>query len=250
MARLVESRCAASATSWVATLVAAGLVAGCTSTQQKAAWLQLNNARLRAAQVPTRVRVAGSSVSVTGVTLLREGRRTAYVVVLRNGGGHPVSDLPISVGYRQADGRTVYVNALSGADYYASHLPLIARDGTFTWVVTAGRSVPAAARPFVRVGGTPTVPVTGLTHPPALSVGVRGTVADGVARVTVTNASGVTQYDLPLYAIARAAGRAVAAGTATVAQLNGGASETVQLRLLGTATRARLQVEAGRTIYN
>ena len=247
MARLGE---VSNATGMVATLVAAGLVAGCTTTQQKAARLQLADERLRAAQLATRVRVAGSAVSVTGVELLREGRRAAFVIVVRNPGDAPVSELPISVGYRRPGGRRVYVNAETDAGYYDSHLPLIAGRASIRWVLSGVRGAPAAARPFVLVGGRPTVSVTGLAHPPALSVSVRGPVADGRATVMLRNASDITQYDLPLYATALANGRTIAAGSATVGQLNGGATRTVRIRLVGDAARGRLTVEALPTIYH
>ena len=249
MARLADRRLRCRASLTVALLAAAGLLAGCATTQQKAARLQLQNARLRAAQLSTRVSAAGSSVAVTGVSLVGRSGKTAFVVKLRNRGGRPVSDLPISVGYRLSSGRVVYVNAARGIGYFDSHLPLIGAGHAFTWIDTTARAVPAGARPFARVGGSSTVQVTGLSAPPAIAADV-AKAAGGALEVTVRNRSGVTQYQLPVYAVASRGSRVLGAAVGTIAELAGGSSRTLRLRLLGSAEGATVQLDTQPTIFH
>lgn len=230
-------------------LIAAGSLAGCTTTQQKAARLQLNNARLRATQQSTRVSTASRAVAVTAVSLIRAPGRAAIVVAVHNRGRRPVSDLPISVGYRIGDGSPVYLNGSAGADYFDAHLPSIDRGRTFTWVYLADQQVPAEGRPFAVVGAVPTVRVAGLAAAPAIAAGVKTAAAGDAIHVSVRNLSGVTQYQLPVYAVAERGSRVLAAGAATIEQLGGGASETLQLKLLGSADGARVALEARPTIF-
>ena len=230
-------------------LAAAGALAGCTTTQQKAARLQLENARVRAAQLSTRVSSAGSLVAVDGISLVRRPGRTAFVVTVRNRGGHPLSDLPISVGYRLGAARTVYLNSAAGIGYFDAHLPLIGSGRAFTWIYPTARPVPTGARPFARVGDSSTVRVSGLSAPPEISAAVISATAGGEIRVHVRDVSGVTQYQLPVYAVASRGSRVLAAAAATIAELDGGSSETLRLRLLGSADGAHLELETQPTIF-
>jgi hypothetical protein len=189
-------------------------------------------------------------VQAAKISLLRQGKRTAFIVTVTNNGKKAVSDLPILVGYRGAGGG-VFVNGAVGTDYFASHLPLIAAGASACWVATTIDDVPSAAHPLTEIGARPTVTATGLTAPPTVSATARTGSGGDVLNVTVHNGSGVTQYGLPLYAVADAAGRAVAAGTASVTQLNGNATRTVHIHLLGRAAgHASVQVHASPTIFN
>jgi hypothetical protein len=235
----------------VAVLAAAGPLAGCASTQQKAARLQLSSARLRAEQVPTRIRHQSTSVRAVNVTLLRQGKRTAFIVTVTNHGDKAVSDLPILVGYRGAGGSGVYVNGAVGGDYFASHLPLVAPGASLRWVVTTTRRIPTAAKLLAEVGARPSVAVAGLQKSSDVAVSARAKATGDVLSVAVRNDSGVTQYGLPLYAVADRGGRAVAAGSTSITELDGNATRTVHIRLLGSAgTGASVQVEAIPTIFN
>ncbi|MGO9885209.1 MAG: hypothetical protein ACLPV4_19610, partial [Solirubrobacteraceae bacterium] len=107
-------------------LVAVGcLVAGCSTTMEEAARLQLNSARIRVSETGTRVTVAGHAVRVSRVSLVSGPAATAFVVVVRNESHTQVSDLPISVGVRTGRGRLVYFNARPGFEYsyFDAHLP-------------------------------------------------------------------------------------------------------------------------------
>ncbi len=226
------------------------LVAGCTTTQQKAARLQLKNARIRLNETPLRLGAASSGVHVTAVRLLR-GRShpgAAVVVVVRNGSARPVSDLPVLVGVNSPGGHRTDLNAAAGESYFQNHLPVIGAGRTLTWVLTLGHRPPGGSRPFAMVGSASPTIITTIGRLPSLKVapaGTRGTATD----LTVRNSSGVTQYQLPVYAIARRGERPVAAGQATIEELDGGASAQLRLPLVGNPSGATLSFEAPPTIF-
>lgn len=237
-----------------AALGAAGLAAalgGCATTMQEAARLQLNDARIRAGEVPTRVSAAGSTVTVDRVAVVRDGGRIAFVVAVHNPGSRTVSDLPVSVGFRLAGGRRVYVNAQSPLElsYFDAHLPAVTARGTLTWVYTTARRIPAHARPFALVGpvAAPAAPPTGRL--PAISARAPAATTTSELPVALRNLSGVPQYQLQVYAFARSAGRYVAAGSLTVPHLGSQSSRTLTLGLLGRPRGARVEVEALPTIF-
>jgi hypothetical protein len=235
-------------------LGAAGLLAGCSTTMQTAARLQLNDARIRASQAGVRVpsSQASSTVRVRHLQVIASGSRTAFVVTVRNAGTSAVTDLPVSVGYTASRKVPVYLNSGMNLSYYESHLPAIGAGQQITWVFAAGRRLPARAQPFANVGAH-AQPPAGEVSMPAISTVARvtsSTTASELLSVRVRNGSGIPQYQLPVYAVARRDGRVVAAGSASVLALDGGSQQTVRLRLLGDARGADLSVEAPPTIFN
>jgi hypothetical protein len=239
-------------------LMAAAALAGCSTTQQEAARLQLNSARIRASQQPTRVTVPGQTVRVTRVTRIVTGGRTAFVVRVLNPGAKPVSDLPISVGVRVGSERPLYVNTQSPEEfsYFDAHLPLVPAGGTVTWVYTTTRRLPARARPFAVVGGTPSTPARWESPLPVIRARVVAPAQPAVVAapssaltVVVRNLSTVPQYQLQVYAFAQRSGRYVAAGGLTLAHLGSHATRTLRIGVLGPLDHARLQLEAPPTIF-
>ena len=163
-----------------AALASAGVLvtlAGCATTQDEAARLQLNSARIRTAEQKTVVRSAGSAVAVSTVSLLSSPGAHTFVVTVHNRQSSAVMDLPISVGVSSRGDRRVDVNAHSTQElsYYDAHLPRIAAGGSLTWVFTTTAKLPSRAHPFALVGARPS---------PATSAGASApTIA---ARVTAT----------------------------------------------------------------
>lgn len=227
-------------------LAAAGLVAGCSTTMQEAARLQLNSARIRASEVSTRVTVAGRAVTVTRVALISGGGSTAFVISVRNRSSSQVSDLPISVGVRVGRERPVYYNAAPGAEYsyFEAHLPVLRAGATLTWVYSTHRRTPSDARPFAIVGGRPSPAVAPATPLPVIRVRVSDDATPARAVIALHNLSAVPQYQLPVFAFAERGGRYVAAGDVTVEHLGGQATTTLALGLVGSLVDARLQIEA------
>jgi hypothetical protein len=238
-------------------LAAAAVMAGCSTTQQTAARLQLNAARIRASEQPTEVKAPGHAVDVTRVARIVTGGRTAFIVQVRNSAGRPMSDLPISVGVRVRGKRPIYLNRQSTAElsYFEAHLPLVAAGETLTWVYTTDRRLPAHARPFAVVGGTPSNHAPRSNPLPVIRASaVAPTTATSAAgasplAVSLHNLSSVPQYQLQVYAVAERAGRYVAAGSFTVPHLGSNASSRLKLPILGHINHARLQIEAAPTIF-
>jgi hypothetical protein len=232
----------------LAALALALPLAGCTTTQHEAKREQLDSARQRAALDHTRVTSANPTVIPTAVEVVRGGTGTAIVVTVHNGGNKPVTDLPISVGYRAATGDRVYLNAAANLEYFQAHLPAVAAKHSLTWVYTAARAVPTGVLPFATVGQKPSAPA--LLTQTNVSIGVRSAHVIGTNTVTVhlDNTSSVPQYQLQVYAYASTEGRFVTAGNTTVAELDGGAKQAVRLKLVGAAASANLHVVAIPTI--
>ena len=237
MARLVSGA--------VALLVVGGLLAGCTTTMQEAARLQLNSARIRVSESGTRVTVAGRAVRVTRVSLVSGRASTAFVLVLRNTSDRSIGDLPISVGVREGRGRRIYFNAQRGLEYayFDAHLPVLAPGATLTWIYTTSHRPPSGSSPFAIVGGTPTPSVRATRSLPVIHATAAFSTSRGVT-VAVRNVSAITQYQLPVFVFARRGDRYVAAGSATVDQLGGQASTRLDLRLIGSVAHAQPEIEA------
>ncbi len=225
----------------VAGLGLAAALAGCVSTQQKAALLHIQNAWIVTAQSPTLVRAENPRVRIEAVSVVQRGRTAAVVVRLRNLSGHAVGDLPISVGVRRAARRT-YLNRSTNLSYFQSHLPALPARGAITWVFTTHQRKQLSGTPFAVVGAHP-VPTLRLGDgSPAIRVNlIRGGGAH--VRLRVSNPSQTPQLQLQLYAVSHHAGRLTAAGNSTVSDLDAGQTTTARLTLVGRPASA-LQIEA------
>ncbi len=229
------------------TLALALPLAGCTTTQHEAQRERLDSARQRAALEATRVTSANPRVTTTGLTAIRAGGRTAFVVTVHNRSDHAVSDLPISIGYTVAGGASVYLNAVADLGYFDAHLPAIRGHGELTWVYTTRRQVPRGAHAFARVGRRPSAPALLTEMDVHIGLGYHHSNGGDELAIKLQNPSGVPQYELQVYAYAQRGGRDVAAGSATVADLGAGGGDRLRLALIGTVTN-QLHVEAVPTI--
>jgi len=240
-------------TATVAAVLPLAALSGCSTTQQEAARLQLNSARIRASQLAVRVTRANPHVRVDGVELLAGRDGSAVVVRVRNLLAHPISDLPISVGVRAAGGHKLFLNGAAGSDYFVTHVPAIAAGATLTWVFTTRRSLPPGARPFAVVGVQVPPLVSGLRSLPRIAASAAAVAPGGRGaahiRVTVRNLSSVPQYELQVYFIARRSGRVLSAGRATIAHLGTRASASLNVQLVGNPAAAAGTLEASPTIF-
>jgi hypothetical protein len=229
------------------TVVAAGIaVAGCATTQQEAVRLRLNSARIRVSEKPTKVAVAGRSLKVKRVALVRGRSGSAIAVWLHNPGQRTVSDLPISVGIRKGAARQRPLNVRSSAElgYFDAHVPVVGPGRTVTWVYATSRRVPVGARPYAIVGGRPSVRSPRVSTAPVISATAAGAATSARVAVTLHNRSSIPQYQLQVYAVTRHGRRFVAAGALTVAHLDAGGNHTVKLPLLGHPAHGRLRLQA------
>jgi hypothetical protein len=231
-------------------------LAGCSTTQDEAARLQLNSARIRAAEVKTVVRTAGAAVQVSDVSLLSTPGAHTFVVTLHNPGAKAVTDLPISVGVSQRGRHRVYLNSRSEQElsYFYAHLPRIAAGSSVTWVFATTHAVPAKARPFALVGARPSPAVPVSATAPTIETHVTATkpAAHGREWLTVTlrNNTSVPQYQMPVYAVALRGRRTVAAGEQIVPHLGTHRSLSIRVPVQGSLQHARLNVAALPTIVH
>jgi hypothetical protein len=223
---------------------AAVLLTGCVTTQDRNARAKLSAERQIAAREPLRLGARNAEVDVATAALVRARGRTAVVVVLRSRARTPLTDLPIAVGVRTRAGKTLALNGGRNLDWFATHVAALAPGTTTTWVFTARRRVPAGARAYAQVGVPAPVTASRAASLPDLQVSDAGG-----GRVRVRNGSAVPQVDLPVYAVARAGNRYVAAGRASIPKLSGDGEVTVAVPLIGARNARETQVHVLPTIF-
>ena len=234
-------------------LVAVGLLAlalalsGCTTSQQTASRLRLNSARVLESRKPVTVRRIDRDVRVVGTTLVRGGKHAAAVVVLRNRGKSNVNDLPLEVGVREG-GRSQTLNSHRNVPYFQAHAPALAPGSETTWVFTSRHPV-AGGSVFARVGTAKSRPAVADSLP-SVEATISAPKHGSTAEVTVHNDSGVTQYDLAVYAAGSRGGRTVAAGRASITKLDPHQTATVRLPLIGNPRGASLRAYAAPTVFD
>jgi hypothetical protein len=223
---------------------AAVLLAGCVTTQDRNARAKLSAERQIAAREPLRLGASNAEVDIAGAALVRARGRTAVVVDLRSRARTPLTDLPIAVGVRTRGGKTLALNGGRDLDWFETHVAALAPGTTTTWVFTARRRVPAGARAYAQVGVPSAKPGSRAASLPRL----QAEDLDG-GRVRVRNRSDIPQVDLPVYAVARAGGRYVAAGRASIPKLSGDSEATVAVPLVGARNAPQIQVHVLPTIF-
>jgi hypothetical protein len=217
-----------------------------TTTQQTSDRLAVEGKRNVEGQKPIRVSGPDQAVKVVRTSVVRAGKSTALVALLRNASSRTVNDLPLAAGVSKG-GKPDYVN-LRGASYFQAHAPAMEPGAEATWVLS-GKPLPA---------GTPVATVMRPKGPlpskatalPALDVGAVGPAKGGAATARISNPTSIPQYRFEVYAWASKGGRYVAAGHTDVAFLDGGASAVVRVPLVGDPKGARVHVEAPPTIFN
>ena len=214
--------------------LAAVALGGCTTTQDKNKRLQLRADRILAGRKPVHVTTQNPDVRVDRVSVVR-GRGAAVVVELTNTTGRTLTDLPISVGV----GRT-YVNERHGLDYFQTRVAALAPHAHVRWVYTTRKKLPRGDF-FARVGAPGALRAVGDSLP-------RIAITGDAGKARLVNRSDIPQYNLPVYALVRDGGRYVAAGRATVEELDSGAATTVAIPLRGGNARGPVELEALPTI--
>ncbi|HEV2974372.1 MAG TPA: hypothetical protein VGX69_05170 [Solirubrobacteraceae bacterium] len=224
--------------------LAAVALAGCETTQEKAARLRRQEKRLAVSQRGLSIGHRSSDVVVLGAAIVHDSERAAAVITLRNRSASTLRAVPIAITVKSAAGRTVFQNNAPGLESALVSVPSIAAYATVVWVDDQLQTSAAPARVSAEVGEAPTV----AEAPPELAISAaritedpaNGTVATG----TVANRSKVAQSSFAVFAVARRGGAIVAAGRAIVPELAAGASAPFQASLVGQASGARLLLYA------
>lgn len=219
------------------------MLSGCETTAEKSAKLERQAKRVTLQQEKgLTIARESTTVTVTGTSVLHGSERAAAVVTLKNRSAHAQREVPIAITVKDAHGKTLFQNNEPGLERALVSIPSIPPHGSIVWI---DDQLPASGSPAsvsARVGRAPalagqlpelTVADTKLSEDPA-----SGTIAEG----TVANRSKVAQSGLVLFALARRAGKIVAAGRAVVPELAPGASAPFQASLVGDAHGASVQV--------
>jgi hypothetical protein len=226
----------------VAAVVLAAAVSGCATTQDANKRIDVRFNRTLDSRKPLELRGADRDVKVVRTAVVNGKEGSAIVVVLRNTGEDPVNDLPIEVGPR--GGRPL--NTAANVPYFQSHAPAIGPGDEVTWVYEAKDPI-GSSQAFARVGAPPSTPLA--TAGRVSSLEARGKSAGSEVRAEVTNDTGIPQYDLDVYAVARKDGRYVAAGRASLEHLGVSKSAHLSLPLVGDARGTQIQVFAPQTLF-
>lgn len=231
-------------------LALALLAGGCVSSEQKAAWLHVQDLRIIASQGHTLVRRPGHELRVTKVKLLHAGGHLAMVVVLRNLTAHTVNDVPISVGLRSRQGTRTYLNRAANTEYFKTHVAVVPARASATWVFTGRAPSDLTGAPFAVAGDESSPPITDAkTIPRVRAVLQPAANRRRALRLTVTNESPIPQAQLQVYGVAVENGRYLAAGSATIAALGTGNSTTTLLHLVGRQGAGQLTLEVLPTLF-
>jgi hypothetical protein len=223
-------------------LVLAVAVSGCATTQDANKRISVRFDRTLASRKPLELRGTDRNVKVVRTAVVDGKDGSAIVVVLRNTGDAPVNDLPIEVGPQ--GGRPL--NTAANVPYFQSHAPAIAPGDEVTWVYASKEPV-GSSQAFARVGAPSSRPLTTAGHVSELEAS--GKSGGSGVRAEVTNDTGIPQYDLDVYAVARKGGRYVAAGRASLEHLGVSKSAHLTLPLVGDAKVTQIQVFAPQTLF-
>ena len=174
---------------------------------------------------------------------LRDPQLRTINVTERLQSAHALREVPIAITVENAQGSTVFQNNAPGLEAALTSLGSLPAHGVVTWV---DDQVPATGNPVSVTaiagvspavsGAIPEIEVAGV-HPSEES-------ASATAAGIVRNRSSVTQHALVVYAVARRAGRVVAAGRAILPEVTSGTAAQFQAYLVGSPHGATLQVEA------
>ncbi|HSZ03571.1 MAG TPA: hypothetical protein VK778_00070 [Solirubrobacteraceae bacterium] len=228
-------------------LVALALTA-CESNQERSAELEKlakrhkrETAKQEAlAQRALSITEQSAKVRVIATAVVRSSEGAAAIITLRNQSSTTLSDVPIQIDVIDAQGASVYRNNTPGTSTTLISAALLPAHATITWIddQVSATGIPASVTAEVGEG----TPVTGAIP----QVSVQGThLSEGAqAEGDVVNHSGVSQQELVVDAVARKAGRIVAAGRAVLPAAPPGASTPFELYFVGDPSGARLEVSA------
>jgi hypothetical protein len=230
-------------------LLALALTA-CESNQERSAKLE-KAAKLHEGEATKRRELAqraltitrpSTRVMVTATAVVHDAEGAAAVATLHNVSGVSLRDVPIEITVRDAHGHSVYSNDVPGLSPTLASVALIPAHGIQTWIDDQVQATGTPSSVSVKVGeGTPLAGAT-----PRLNV--QGAhLSEAQAEGNLVNRSPIAQQEVVVDAVARRAGRIVAAGRAVLANAPAGASTPFQIFFVGDPARAQLEVDAPAT---
>ncbi|HME01958.1 MAG TPA: hypothetical protein VKG38_02875 [Solirubrobacteraceae bacterium] len=230
-------------------LVALALtLTGCETTAEKSAKLEHEAKELAAHRPPPPKGLSivreSTAVKVVDATVLHSSEGAAAVVTVRNTSSRTLRAVPIAITVKDAAGSTLYQNNLPGLETALVSIAALAPHAELTWI---DDQLPASGAPATVSARLGEVAAAGGSLPDIALAGlhVSESSSNGVgAAGTVSNRSGVTQHKLVVFALARRAGRIVAAGRAVLPEVGAGASVPFEVFFIGEPRGAQLQASA------
>ena len=226
-------------------LLALLALSGCESNEEKSAKLEkIAHSHVLARQSGLTVGAQNPAVKVVDAVAVHSENGTAVVVTLRNISSKPLRNAPIAIAVTGAGHAVVYQNNAPGLDSTLTSVPLLEPGAETVWVddqveasgTPTGVSARVGQAP-IAAGGLPQMKIQGVHNVEEPGSGI---TAEG----TVVNHSTVAQQKLVVYAVARRAGRVVAAGRAVLQEVPAGQSAPFQVFFIGDPQGAQLQMSA------
>lgn len=235
---------------WAALALAALALTGCETTAEKSARLE-RAAKQHESEVQRRAALAqraltitrqSTKVEVAATAIVRGSEGSAAVLTLRNSSATTLRDVPIAIVVRDAHGTPIYRNSVAGQAAALVSATLVPAHSEVTWIDDQIPASGAPAKVDAEVGeGEPaggTIPRLSIAgehrfEDPSSGLGVEG---------SVVNHSAASQQEVVVYAVARRAGRIVAAGRAVLPQVPAGTGTRFQLFFLGDPNGAQLKL--------
>jgi hypothetical protein len=230
-------------------LVALALTA-CESNQERSAKLEKaadlhkgEAARQRAlAQQALTITRQSTKVKAIATAVVNSHEGAAAIVTLRNVSSTSLRDVPIQITVEDAHGASVYKNDIPGLSATLLAAALVPAHKTLTWIDDQVQATGQPTSVSAKVGeGKPVTSVI-----PTLNV-VGAHLSEVQAEGNLVNHSTVVQQELVVNAVARRAGRIVAAGRAVIAQDTAGSSTPFQIFFVGDPSGAQLEFSAPAT---
>jgi hypothetical protein len=222
---------------------------GCQSTQERSAELQRKAKHDVLAAQSAAVTKQSPSIEVLQSSVIHTSSASAVVVALRSTSTHALENAPIEVTVRDAHGNVLYQNNASGLEPSLTTVSLLEPGEETIWVddqVTASGD-PTSASALVgegtqASGSIPQLSVSG-THQSSEA-------AEATLSGSVVDHSRTAQQNLVVYAVARRAGKIVAAGRAVLPEVSPtGTNVPFQIYFVGDPSGAQIQTSAPATTF-
>jgi hypothetical protein len=226
-------------------LVASGLFAGCETTQEKSAKLEVSGAGL--AQTDTvKLTASNREIEVVDKTVLTDQYGTAVIVRLRNTGTQPQVDVPIQVDIKDPKGKSVFKNDTEGLEDGLLNIQVIEPGKETWWVHDQVFPMGKAAGFDVTIGKSEVPPPASIPKLTATKPEINEDPVSGIeVQGEITNESEVEQTDLLIYAVATKGGKVVAAGRGLIPKLKTGPKgEPYNIFFIGDPIGADIEVFA------
>lgn len=229
-------------------LIAVAL-SGCESSQEQSTKLEADaKQHQKLARYGLSITHESSKIRVSATAVVHSSEGTAAVVTLRNVSATTLRDLPIEITVRSAGGGALYTNDTPGLATALVSVPLLPAHGTASWIDDQVQTTGVPASVVAKVGEgepvTATIPRLSVAGTHLANEATSGPEAEG----TVFNHSSVSQRELVVYAVARRAGRAIAAGRAVIPEAAAGTAEHFQLFFIGSPQGGQLEFSAPPTV--